>query len=148
MQHDLTCHARTARHLKKIQEYKEENGGEQLFQMIAEDIVTIPQTKRVTETIPSHTHNDVSEIGIEIDTSGIFPDDGNLSGSGSGSDHKGSRVKLSKASVNPKRDNHQKLFNIRKRPRFTAADVVHAIETDEFTGYEMLQIVKAAVPKL
>ena len=36
----------------------------------------------------------------------------------------------------------------RRRGRMNAADVVRAIELNEFTGYEMLQILKSIVPKL
>ncbi|CAG7823300.1 unnamed protein product, partial [Allacma fusca] len=36
----------------------------------------------------------------------------------------------------------------RRRGRMNAADVVRAVELNEFTGYEMLQILKSIVPKL
>jgi len=36
----------------------------------------------------------------------------------------------------------------RKRRRFTVNDVIDSINQNHFTGYELLQIVKAAVPKL
>jgi len=38
--------------------------------------------------------------------------------------------------------------NRKRRRRFTVADVISAMDNGEFTGYELLQIVKAAVPKL
>ncbi|OXA46473.1 hypothetical protein Fcan01_18564 [Folsomia candida] len=142
VKHDLSCHARTARHLKKIQEYK----GDQFF-MIAGDVVATSLAspiKRTLETSASSSAGggEIGEIGIEIDTNGIFPDNGTPDGS---PDDKRPRIiKMSKAHL---KKESPKPFS-RKKVRFTSADVVEAIENNEFTGYELLQIVKKAVPKL
>lgn len=118
--------------------------------MIAEDVVT---SKRALEEAVG-VGVGVGEIGIEIDTSGIFPDTGD-SGSGSGGREDGGGNKSNKVgkmskdmlrrgeSINSIAKQQQ-----RKKVRFTATDVVTAIENNEFTGYELLQIVKKAVPKL
>lgn len=115
--------------------------------MIAGDVVATSLAspiKRTLETSASSSAGggEIGEIGIEIDTNGIFPDNGTPDGS---PDDKRPRIiKMSKAHL---KKESPKPFS-RKKVRFTSADVVEAIENNEFTGYELLQIVKKAVPKL
>ncbi len=139
--HDLTCHARTARHLKKMQDYKNEGGGgeQQLFQMMTEEVVSFPQKEIVS-------HGLVGEIGIEIDTSGIFPDNGMVGGSDNNKQPK--IMKMAKAIIKQREAPAPKQVSRKRIVRITAADVLTAIENNEFTGYELLQIVKKIVPKL
>ena len=49
----------------------------------------------------------------------------------------------------PGRPYHHNIMRaISRKRRLGASDVIEAIEKNDFTGYELLQIVKAAIPKL
>jgi len=149
--HDISCHARTIRHQKNVEKATESEETEGHYFEISDldlssaagksiKLGVVDADGGVTVSVSDdHTHShDLS--GIEI-----LPEDPQ-SNNGGTIDIKPKIIKLSKSAL--RAPSAPRAIAQRKRPRINASDVIQAIDNNEFTGYEILQIVKTAVPKL
>lgn len=143
--HDLLLHSKSSKHKKCQEEYVEGN------YVTFDDSIPMQSSDGITED---------HEIMDSQDQNGQPREGEDESGEGqAGAESASGSVPQIKTEQGAKRvagnivrvsaAGHRVITSFhRKRRRFTVNDVIDSIQQDHFTGYELLQICKAAIPKL